>query len=217
MTRRLLLTLLLLAPLALAGDLEDALARIAEKGKSVQNFRALFRQTKSVYLLDEPLRSEGRILYRPGRLRWETTAPEASVLVIDEAGMKVYLPKLRQLEVYDFPGREALGAILPLFGQSVEDLRRSYEVSLKTGDPALFVLDLVPKSERMRRAVARLEVAIDRASLLPNRLVTEDPSGDKSETTFEHVEPNVDISESDFELKVPPGTAVKKPLGGLPF
>ena len=220
MRRLLSLAILAVAAIALAGDpLEDALRAIEEKGKTVRSFRARFKQEKTVYLLDEPLRSEGRILYaRPGRLRWDTERPRPSTLLIDEKGMRIYLPELRQLEVYEFPGKEALGAILPLFGQSVEELRRLYDVSLKAGgDPALHTLVLVPRAERMRRAVARIEVGIEKETLLPRSLRVDDPAGDHSLTVFEKVEPDVEIPESELRLDVPEGTVVKKPLGGLPF
>lgn len=200
-------------------SLDDVLAKLEAKGKTVKDFRARFRQEKTVYVLDEPLRSEGTLAYlAPGRLRWETTKPEASTLVIDDAGMKVYMPKLKQLEVYDFSGKDALGAILPLFGQSVADLRRGYEVSLAPDAPAgAYALLLAPKNERVRRAIAKLRVEVDRETLLPRKLSYEDPNGDTSTTWFEDVRPNVGLKEADFVLNVPEGTKVKRPLGGLPF
>ena len=212
---------LALAAVAAAADptpLDQALARIEARGAEIRDFRARFRQEKSVYLLDRPLVSSGKVLFRrPGSLRWETEAPEPSILVIDEKGMQVYLPRLKQVEVYDLPGKDALGAILPLFGQSTADLRRMYEVELKPGAADEIVLALVPKSDRVRRAVARIEVALDKEKLLPRRLVYADPNGDEARTTFTDVEPNVGLGEADTRLDVPAGTEVKKPLGGLPF
>jgi outer membrane lipoprotein carrier protein len=215
---------LLLAVFAAASRAADEtalaalLARLETKGKSVEDFRARFKQEKTVYVLDEPIRSEGRILYkRPLRLRWETTKPEPSTLTIDEAGMRVYEPGLKQVEVYEFPGKQALGAILPLFGQSTEDLKRAYDVSLAPEEAGFVKLALVPKNERMKRMVARIEVGLDPETLLPKRLVTQDPNGDASTTTFEDVQPNVGLKDADFELALPAGTQTKKPLGGLPF
>ena len=73
MSRFLLLPLLLLLP-----ALDDVLREVEAKGRTVADFQATFKQEKSVYLLDEPLRSEGTILYKrePALLRWETTSPE---------------------------------------------------------------------------------------------------------------------------------------------
>ncbi len=213
------LCLAVAAAAARAGDpLDDVLARIEAKAKTVRDFRARFTQEKTVYILDAPLRSEGTIAYKaPGKLRFETTRPAPSTLVIDESGLKLHIPKLNQLEVFDFPAKDALGVILPLFGQSTADLRRGYEVTLATATADVHALDLVPRSERVRRAISRIRVEIDRATLLPRRLATEDPNGDTTSTTFTEVNPNVNVEDAEFVLKTPPGTAVKKPLGGLPF
>jgi outer membrane lipoprotein carrier protein len=198
--------------------LDDVLARLEAKGKSVTDFRARFTQEKKVYLLDEPLRSEGRILYKqPGLLRWETMSPEPSTLVIDEEGMKIWEPALDQVEVYEFSGKDALGAILPLFGQSSAELRRGYDVALGPPEAGLVTLALVPKPERMRRVIARIDVSLDAETLLPRRLVTHDPNGDTSTTAFASVEPNVGLDAADLKLEIPAGAQVKKPLGGLPF
>jgi outer membrane lipoprotein carrier protein len=198
--------------------LDEILARIEERGREIMDFRARFRQEKTIYVLEKPLVSQGTVLFRrPGALRWETDAPEPSTLVIDETGMKVYLPRLKQLEVYDLPGKEALGALMPLFGQSAADLGRMYEVSLGSGAKDEVILELVPRSERVRRVVARIEVALAAGTLLPRRLATLDANGDAATTTFESVEPNVGLTQADMTLVVPPGTTVKKPLGGLPF
>lgn len=217
--------LLALAPLAAtpaAADgptLEQVLARIEARGREIVDFRARFRQEKTIYVLDKPLVSTGRVLFqRAGRLRWETESPEPSSLVIDEKGMKVYLPKLGQLEVYDLPGKDALGAIMPLFGQSAADLGRMYQAELRApGAASEIVLALTPNNERVRRAVARIEVALDEKTLLPRRLAYFDPNGDEARTTFEAVEPNVGLGDGDMTIAVPAGTVVKKPLGGLPF
>lgn len=210
-----------LAALARAGEgptLDQVLARIEARAAEVRDFRARFRQEKSVYLLDKPIVSSGRVLYlRPGRLRWETDAPERSVLAIDEGEMRVYYPKLGQVEVYALPGKEAMGAILPLFGQAAADLRRMYEVSLGRATDEEIALALFPRSERVKRVVSRIEVVLDAKTLLPRRLTYADPNGDEAVTTFEAVEPNVGLAEKDMALEIPPGTAVKKPLGGLPF
>jgi outer membrane lipoprotein-sorting protein len=213
-SRLFLLLLLLFLP-----ALDDVLRDIEAKGRDVADFRARFRQEKSVYLLDEPLRSEGTILYKrePALLRWETTSPERSTLVIDGSGMKVHMPGVKQLEVYEFSGKDAFGAILPLFGQGTEDLRRSYEVTLATGTADVHTLELVPRAERLRRVISKLEVSIDKKTLLPRRLAYHDPNGDVSTTVFESVEPNVGLSEKDFKLDVPEGTKTVKPLRGLPF
>jgi outer membrane lipoprotein-sorting protein len=208
---------------ALDAAVETVLREIEERGRTVADFRARFRQEKQVYILDAPIRSSGRILYRPGRLRWETETPAPSTLVIDDAGMRVHLPSLSQVEVYEFSGKDALGAILPLFGQSADDLRRAYDAALLSGAEAgpdaaeVHALRLVPRSDRVRRVIARIDVVIDRATLLPRRLVYLDPTGDAATTTFETFETGVGLTERDFEIALPPGTRTKRPLGGLPF
>lgn len=224
MRARISLALLLGLSAALALRAEESalatvLARIEARSAEIHDFRARFRQEKSIYLLDRPIVSSGTVRFRrPGALRWETDAPERSVLVIDEKGMKVWLPGRKELEVYDLPGKDALGAILPLFGQSARDLARMYEVALGQGGTGEVVLVLVPRSERVRRAVARIEVALDAETLLPRRLVYADPNGDEARTTFEDVEINVGLGDADLALPpMPAGTETKKPLGGFPF
>src|SRR5687768_16875595 len=59
MSRFFLLLLLLFLP-----ALDDVLREIDTKGRTVGDFQATFKQEKSVYLLDEPLRSEGTVLYK---------------------------------------------------------------------------------------------------------------------------------------------------------
>lgn len=180
--RRLILALPMLAPaLSRAAGWEGpfTLALLCENLAAVPERRARFTEERRFAALDQPLLSEGRLLWRrPGLLEKHTEAPEAETLRISGDQVEVIRPgqPTRALSLASQPQLRAFAEAMraPLAGD-LATLERLFEASL-TGSPAAWQLRLRPRDARIRQAMAGLE--IEGALAEPREIRLLQPNGD---------------------------------------
>lgn len=201
-------------------EVERVLTALDEKQKELEDLEAKFVQTQVNHLLQEPDVSRGRLYWRDGRLRMDWLEPDRSVLILDEEGMLLHLPEERRAERYPAKGKEGFGALFPGFGQTSEQMRKTYAIRLEPAPKggSTWKLVLRPRGEKVKRWVGTITLWIDREKGVPTRIRMDDPNGkDYTETTLSETKLNRGIPESRFRLKLPEGTRVTTVPGGLPF
>ena len=201
-------------------EVDKVLRALDEKQKGLKDLEADFVQTQVIHLLEEPDVSKGRLYWRQGRLRMEWSEPSKSVLVLGPDGLLLHIPSEGRAERYPAGEGDGFGALFPGFGQSSEEMRKTYEIRLEEGDEEeeTWKLVLSPRRKKMRRWVGSISLWIGRDSGIPVRLRLDDPNGkDYTETTFSGTKVNQGIPDSRFDLTLPKGTEVTVAPGGLPF
>jgi outer membrane lipoprotein-sorting protein len=184
-------------------DMESVQARY----DAVKDVRASFEQTSYVASLGKEDVSRGRVVVaRPGRMRWEYTEPEPSVIVVDRTSVQLYSPSEKKLEIMPLNA----GALSPtalgfLLGEA--RLRDTFRVERTTQsrDGGEIGLVLVPLEES---GFDSLEIRFERDGLRLRESVLLDLFGNRTRVRFDSVVENSGVEENSFTIAVPDETEI---------
>jgi outer membrane lipoprotein carrier protein len=206
---------LLMAAAVSAAPVQDRLAEIVDRVErhyeGTSDFEASFTQRYERRLLRRKVEERGTVsVKKPGRMRWEYTAPEEKLFVTDGAKTYFYLPSENQVMVSHQPqgamGMEAGSPFELLAGRG--KLSDSFTAALSDEPPTAggVVLRLDPKTPREEFEVVLLEVEPKDGRIL--RVVLIDTASNRTEFLFDDVRENVGLPESLFRFAIPSGVEV---------
>jgi outer membrane lipoprotein carrier protein len=195
----------LVAVLLLAGPASaDGVLRSLEKaGQALKTMKADFVETKVLVLLNDRQETQGDVMLQvPGRLRWNYTSPQPSVMLIKDGSFARYIPKSKQV----FRGAARGEAdLLVGFGPGAAGLGRKYEVTLvgqeDVGGAPSWVLDLKPRAGESGLFSA-IRLWVDEARSIPVQTRLTEPTGDYTTIRFDKVEINGRLPPGAFDLKL---------------
>jgi outer membrane lipoprotein carrier protein len=182
---------------------------LQQKYDRVKAFTADFTHTYEGGILKKKTSVErGTVqIKKPGRMRWDYTAPDKKLFVSDGRKVYSYIPADKQVVIADMPaGDEATTAVLFLTGRG--NLTRDFTVSyVNEGDGAdTWALRLDPRQPQ--RDYDWLILVVDRQSLQIRALTAADNQGGRSTFAFTNYRENVEVSDKTFEFKIPRGVDV---------
>ena len=190
-----------------APELAEALQK---KYDGVKAFTADFVHTYRGGVLNRQLDQRGRLMIKkPGKMRWEYTAPENNLFVSDGVKIYSYVPADKQVIISDVPATD--NATTPaLFLAGKGSLPRDFTASLADlpagAAPGSQALKLVPKAPQSD--YDWLVVVVDPTTLALRGLVYGDPQGGTSSFFFTNLKENAGIADKEFEFKPPRGVDV---------
>jgi outer membrane lipoprotein carrier protein len=195
----------------LATPAADELARaLQKKYDTVKDFSADFQHVYTGGVLRKQLSERGRLqIKKPGKMRWEYTAPEKKTFVSDGVKIYSYIPADQQVIVTAAPppGRTTTPALF-LAGQG--DLDRDFTASDAPTPKGLpegtRTLKLVPKVAQPE--FEWLILSVDPATLVLRGLASEDAQGGTSSFVFVNLKENVGIADRTFAFTMPSGVDV---------
>lgn len=208
---------------ALLAELEALDALAAE----VEDLTAVFEQSRHTPLLRRPIISSGTLRALPGRSRWDTDEPFASVMVIETDRLSVYYPEDGVLEVYPLEQRLGELAASPLARladwlahftlerASAESLPESLRDAAGVGDadrPSVLVR-LTPKDDDLAAMIPSIVVVLDASTGLSRAMAWSGQEGERTEVVFSGVRTDTGLVGEDLALDVPEQTRVVYPLG----
>ena len=198
------------SPLAQAVAAPELAQQLQKKYDGIRDFTADFVHAYEGGVLRKQITERGRlIIKKPGKMRWDYSAPDQKLFVSDGVKMYSYIPQDKQVIVSNVPQQdEAATPTLFLAGKGnlVRDFTPSI-VPLPKGMPAGSVaLKLVPKSTQ--RDYDWLVLVVDPATLDIRGLVTVDAEGGTSSFTFTNLKTNTNPSDKEFAFKIPRGVDV---------
>jgi outer membrane lipoprotein carrier protein len=188
-------------------ELAQALQR---KYEAIRGFAADFVHTYRGGVLNKRLTERGHLLVKkPGKMRWEYTAPEKKLFVSDGVKIYSYVPEDKQVIVSDVPSGDALTTpVLFLAGRG--NLARDFDPSFTDlppgAAPGSRALKLVPKAAQPD--YDWLVVVVDAATLGLRGLMYSDPQGGTSTFSFTNLKENAELTDRAFDFKVPRGVDV---------
>jgi outer membrane lipoprotein carrier protein len=203
----------LASPAAVAGVEQTApelAAALQKKYDGIKDFSADFSHAYEGGVLKKQITERGHLLVKkPGKMRWDYSAPEKKQFVSDGAKMYSYMPQDKQVIVATVPPDDQAGTPT-LFLAGKGSLTRDFTPSLAdppAGAPAgSRALKLVPKIKQ--QDYDWLILVVDPASLAIRGLVTTDAQGGKSSFSFTNLKENVGLTDKEFEFKIPRGVDV---------
>jgi outer membrane lipoprotein carrier protein len=192
---------------ASAPELAQALQR---RYDTIQDFSADFVQAYQGGVLKKRIAERGHVLIKkPGKMRWEYTAPEQKLFVSDGTKMYSYVPADKQVIVSTIASDDQ--ATTPaLFLAGKGNLTRDFTsslVDLPAGLPeGAQALKLVPKAPQ--RDYDWVVLAVDPQRLEIRGLSSVDAQGGISTLSFTNLKENVGLTDKAFAFKMPRGVDV---------
>jgi outer membrane lipoprotein carrier protein len=211
MTRLLFIGLLVLTPAVALGQsrpsAREAAQAVQQKYDKVRDFSADFTHTYEGGVLKKTTRERGTVqIKKPGRMRWEYTAPDKKTFVSDGHTIYSYIPADKQVIMSPVPSDdEATTAVLFLAGKG--NLTRDFNVSYADGAAeGTWALRLDPKTKQ--RDYDWLVLGVDARTLQIRSLTAADQQGGRSTFQFSNYRENTGLADSVFAFKIPKGADV---------
>jgi outer membrane lipoprotein carrier protein len=185
-------------------------ATLQRKYDGVKDFSADFVHAYEGGVLRKQITERGKLqIKKPGKMRWEYTAPEEKLFVSDGVKMYSYIKQDKQVIVSNVPAADQ--ATTPtLFLAGKGSLTRDFTPSLVDAPagspPGSQGLKLVPKARQ--REYDWLTLVVDPVGLAIRGLVTVDAQGGTSRFSFTNLKENVGVADKAFEFKMPRGVDV---------
>lgn len=188
---------------------------LQKKYDGIRDFSADFVHSYRGGVLRKELTEKGRLqVKKPGKMRWDYTAPEAKTFISDGVRIYSYIPADRQVLVTSVPKEDA--ATTPaLFLAGKGNLTRDFAIS--AGDvPTSFPvgtrgLKLLPKTPQPD--YDSLILLLDPASYTLRGMVTSDPQGGTSTLTFSNLKENTGVADKEFVFNIPRGVDIVSDSG----
>ena len=131
------------------------------------------------------------------------TEPDARVVLIDGDTMTMSWPS-RERPAVDATSAPRSGAIQKYFvDSSPDELRSHFDIAAREADdrPGTYLVTMVPKRKQIQEGLARLELWLDRTSLLLAAMRMTFPNGDTKLMTFADVKPNAPVDAGDVQRR----------------
>jgi outer membrane lipoprotein-sorting protein len=190
--------------------------------KSAQDFHTLTADIEHIKYTDvvkDTSSETGRLFVRRDqKMRIEFTQPDRRTILRNGDSLYVFTPKINRVEEYDLgKNREMVDQYVLLgFGTKSENVRKSYLVNLledtEFDHKKTVLLELTPKSEQVRKQIAKIQMWIDESSWLPiQQKFFESGSNDYLIFHYTNVMKNLKIGDSQFKQDWPKGVSRTKP------
>jgi outer membrane lipoprotein-sorting protein len=169
----------------------DLLAKVDAAKAGITSLAGEFTQRNRVKLFKQELTSKGRFSFRkPRQIRWEYTAPDPSLLLLDGNQATLTTPGAPP-QVFDLERDATMRAIFDqllawLGPGSLDAARAEYDLAATEA-----TLKLTPKpTAAVAKAFSRVELRFDSKSWLVRSILLVEKNGDEKEITFTRLQKN---------------------------
>lgn len=204
----LLLALFAAGPLAAAGaPARDLFDEIYGKSRGIEasmtTVTARFTETTTTALLTRPVLSHGTLaVVRPDRIVLRYANPEPHVVLIDGTQMTFAWPSRGLTQ------RSDIGTVRKridkyFLDKNPDELRRAFKIAAvsATDRPNTWRITMQPTRSQISQGLSRLQLWIDRSSLLLSAMQMDFPNGDTKLMTFEDVQVNGTVDPKLFSIE----------------
>ena len=182
----------------------DIATGVQRRYAGVRDFTADFTHIYQGGVLRQKTTERGTMMVKkPGRMRWNYTAPEKKEFVSDGAKLYSYIPADRQVIVADVPPGDTTAALF-LAGRG--DLTKDFTAAIEGQTAGSYRLKLTPRKRQQDFDTLLLQVRKD--TLQIESLVAQDRQGGTSTFVFSNLKENVGLADDRFVFKIPRGVQV---------
>lgn len=201
--------------------LEAVLKQLDAESKSFRSLTANLERIKVTAVVNDRSVESGRIFVRrDDKMLIELTQPDARTVLRNGDRLYLFNPRLKRVEEYNLRNYGALvdQFLLLGFGSSGGNLKKGYLITLMEEEPLdnrkTLLLELTPKSEKVRNQIAKIHLWVDEATWLPvQQKFFETGSGDYFVFHYTNIVRNPRILDSQFKANWPRGVTRIKPQG----
>ena len=167
---------------------------------AIKTLTARFTETTTSALLVRPLVARGTLaVERPSRVVLRYSEPDARVIVIDDKTLTTTWPAKQVLDI-----GAAMGRVQKQFvNGSAAGLRREFTIDDQhvSDTPGAYYVSMVPKRKQILEGLTKLDLWVDRQSLLLKSMRMTFPSGETKTMAFEDVVPNATLPPGTFAIE----------------
>ena len=195
------------------GRLTAILAKMVEVQKGVQTLRVNFTQTNKFAMLAKPQVLKGTLtVQKPATALYAYKSPVALYFRVKDGDLLVYNADKKEAFVQDIRRHE--GRIAKYLGitQPMEELQKTFDVTLTSVEDGKAYLCLTPTKFRVQEKIAAMHFIVGTQDGAVSAFDIVEPGGDKLAFEFQGWEINPRLGEKDFEVPVPPGVKVKRQM-----
>lgn len=179
-----------------------ALQRILECTENLRTMQCDFVQTKHLKILDDDFVSYGRMCYaRPGKLRWEYTAPYTYTFILN--GSQVKLVSGGRTDVIDTNQSKVFKEITRIMMNSVVgkyiDNDRDFKTTLSETSTE-WVATMLPQSKTLRQLFTRMVLHFDKQRVLVSCVELTEKNGDRTVIELKNIKTNQPIDAKLFAV-----------------
>ena len=184
-------------------DVNKILKGVEDHYNRTQTMQVTFAESLTV---QGRKRTEKGELYlrRPGRMRWEYTAPAGKLFVSDSKVIWSYFPDQKRAEKENFKETDDMRAPLAfLLGKlNFNDDFRNFQLKIENGG---FLITATPKSDKLPYTEVSFLVTLD--SVI-HSLAVKGQDGSLTEFAFENERKNLQLNDALFRFTPPQGVEV---------
>jgi outer membrane lipoprotein carrier protein len=205
-------------PSAFGQDVQEIIRAIDEQQKKIQTLSAGFSQRKETSLTKDPLVSSGVVKFkRPDRIHFAYSKPERMEVALEGKTLWIYYPGRSQAEKYSFAGNrkmtQYLEPITGIFQKTFAQLSETYSLTYpETESDRLYRFRLLPKEEKIKKFLSRVDLWIDKASGAILRFKMIETGGDRLFLEFKNLQINPPLMDDDLTIRIPPSVRVREQI-----
>jgi len=195
---------------------------LAIMDKSARDFHTLTADIEHIKYTDvvkDTSTEIGKLMVRRDeKMRIEFFQPDRRTILRTGDSLFVFTPKINRVEEYDLgKNRDLVDQYVLLgFGTKSDNVRKSYDVNVigetELDNKKTVQIELIPKSDQMRKQIAKIQMWIDESSWLPiQQKFFESGSGDYLIFHYTDVKKNLKIGDNQFKQDWPKGVTRTKP------
>jgi outer membrane lipoprotein-sorting protein len=195
------------------GEQEAMKTRIEEASRKMTTLVCRFTQVKTLSILNEEMRSEGKLYYqRDRRLRWEYLSPYRYLFLLNDNTLVMQTEDSRQVVDVQAGGffREIIQVMMNgISGSGLSDLKRfDIRYYQRQGDTP-WEVHLLPRQRDLKQLFSVIRLVFDAGDYSVVQVELKEPGGD---TTLFHLldkQVNVDLKDDTFSLEGPSPARMK--------
>jgi outer membrane lipoprotein-sorting protein len=200
-----LLVLSIARPLAAPDLFDEIYAKGRPLESSLRTLTARFVETTTSALLAKPLVSRGTLgVIRPDKVVLLYDDPERRTVLIDGEMMRLVWPS-RTVDQRTNIGAAQRRVQQYFVNKSPAELRSHFDIaaSVAADRPGAWLVAMTPKRKQIKEGLAKLELWLDRTSVMLVAMRMTFPNGDTKLMAFDDVKVNPEIDPAMFRITAP--------------
>ncbi len=186
-----------------ANESKNVINAIQKRYDATQTFKADFIQKSFLKVMGQTQTAKGKVIIKkPGRMKWDYTAPDPQILISDAKALWLYLPEERQVTKMQIESIYSSNTPA-LFLAGKGKLTEAFNIGKVTHNKESIQVELIPKESNDN--IDRMTIFADNSSyqIIGSRVY--DKLGNQTEMIFTNIMINPDTPDETFRFQVPPG------------
>jgi len=199
---------------------ESIVKQLDHAAAEFRTLAAEIEHTKFTEVVKDTSVETGQILVRHDhKMRIDIQKPDARTILRSGDQLFIFTPKINRVEEYNLGKNRAMvdQYLLLGFGTKGEELKKNYLLTV-LGEETLdnrnaVLVEMTPKSEKIRRQISKIQMWIDEASWIPVQQKFFETGGDYFLVHYKNVALNTKIADAKFKADWPKNASRIKPRG----